>query len=34
MYAVPVAYYSILRLNLAQEEIELGGACTLIRDPI
>ena len=28
-----MARYSVLGLNLAREEIELGGACTLMRDP-
>jgi hypothetical protein len=32
VHAVPVACYSVSGLNLAWEEIELGGAYTLIRD--
>jgi hypothetical protein len=33
VYAVSVAWYSASGLGLAWEEIELGGACTLMRDP-
>ena len=33
VHAVPVARYSVLGLGLAREEIELGGAYTLMRDP-
>jgi hypothetical protein len=33
VHAVPVARYSVLGLGLAREEIELGGTCTLMRDP-
>jgi hypothetical protein len=33
VHAVPVARYSASGLGLAREEIELGGTCTLVRDP-
>lgn len=33
VHAVPVARYSASGLTLAQEEIELGGTCTLMRTP-
>jgi hypothetical protein len=32
MYVVLVVCYSALELNLAREEIELGGAYILMRD--
>jgi len=33
VHAVPVARYSASGLGLAREEIELGGTCTLMRNP-